>query len=91
MNFDSLIKDIKKLYQIVHNKDVEVVLTYKGTAFGVTKPWHLRCDQREVNNETHDGAAIALFDVLKEELRTKIFSAEKSTADLKKVLNAFTN
>ena len=56
MDFDSLIQNIKKLYQIVHGKEIEVVLTYKGTGYGVTKPWHLRADAREVNNETHDGA-----------------------------------
>ena len=91
MDFDSLIQNIKKLYQIVHNKETEVVLTYKGTCYGVTKPLHLRCDQREVNSATHESAATELFNLLKEELRTKIVSAEKSTADLKKVLNAFAN
>lgn len=56
MNTDTYFKEIKKLYQILFGKDAEVSLTYKGTEFGVTQPWHVRVDNRESKHETHDGA-----------------------------------
>lgn len=91
MDFNALILNIRKLYSIVHGKDSEVILTYKGKEYGVTKPWHLRCDLREVNSLTHESAAEELFNLLKKELKDKIASTEKSAADLKNVLNTFAN
>jgi hypothetical protein len=91
MSFAANVKNIKKLTAILTGKDADVVLTYKGLNFGVTKPWHLRCEAREMCHETYDGAAQELADLLKKELADRISFTEKQTAEYKKTLGALDN
>lgn len=91
MSFASDIKDIKKLVGVLTGKDTEVTITYKGTAYGVTKPWHIRCDAREINHETETAAANELVTLLKKELKDKISFTEKQAAEYKKALSALEN
>lgn len=91
MGFDLNIKDIKLIYCTLTGKDTDVILTFKGTSFGVTKCWHIRCDQRELNHETYEGAAISMLSLLKKELADKIAMTEKQTAEYKKLLISIEN
>jgi len=86
MDFESNIKDIKRLIQVLTGKDTDVSITYKGTSYGVTQPWNIRCDSREINDESHEGAASKLLDILRKELRDKISFTEKQAAEYKKAL-----
>jgi hypothetical protein len=91
MNFASNIKNIKKLIAILSGKESDVNITYKGLNFGVTKPWNIRCDSREINHETHDGAAEEFFLILKKELKEKISFTERQAAEYKKTLGTLEN
>jgi hypothetical protein len=92
MDIDKAFKDIRNIYQIVSSKvDPEVTLTYKGNSFGVTKVYHVRCDQREFSHETHDGALHGLITMLKLELTDKTKSTEKEALRLNQALNQFNN
>ena len=91
MTFDTNIKDIKKLVAILTGKDVDVSITYKGYGHGVTKPWHIRCDSREITHETHDGGASELVKQLREELLKKISDTKKQAAEYEKALGALEN
>lgn len=91
MDFNSYIIEIKKLYRLVHGKDEEVVLTYKGTSYGVTTPWNLRCEKREVNGATHEKAASMLYLLLKDEFSKKVDFAEKEAIELKKIYASLAN
>lgn len=86
MSFDADIKHIKKLTHMLFSKDVDVYLIYRGTNHGVTKPWVIKCDNRENFHETYEGAAKELLNALKKELKAKIESLEGETNKLK---NAF--
>ena len=87
-SFESNIQDIKKLVAILTGKDTEVLNNYKGTSYGVTKPWNIKCDSREINHESHEQGAAELLNTLKIELQGKIAFAEKQAEEFKKVLNA---
>lgn len=91
MDFAMNVQNIKKLTAILTGKDTDVVLTYKGTGFGNTKPWHIRCESRETMHETYDGAAQELAASLKKELSDRIAFTEKQTADYKKALGSLDN
>lgn len=91
MSFEDLVKDIKKLYMTLTSKDAEVIITYKGTSHGVSKPWQLKIDSREANNVSHEKAALELFTILKQELAAKIAFTEKQTTELKRVLGSLPN
>lgn len=88
MDFETTIKAIRKLYNAAFGKLVDVTLTYKGTEYGVTKCWHLRCDARETFSESHTKAATDLLDMLRKELADKISTLEKQAIDYRKVLDA---
>lgn len=87
MDFETYVIDIKKLTKALNNKDAEVFITYRGFNLGITKPWHIKCDSRKVSHETHNGAAKALYEVLKTELQNKIQSSEEQVARYKKDLS----
>jgi hypothetical protein len=87
-SFESNIRDIKKLVSILTGKDTEVITTYKGTSYGVTKPWNIKCESREINHENHETGAAELLNTLKIELQGKISFAEKQAEEYKKVLDA---
>lgn len=91
MSFEELIVSIKKLYATLTSKDVEVILTYKGTAYGVSKPWQLKIDAREVNSVSHEKAAMELFLMLKKELEDRITFTERQAKELKQVFSSFPN
>lgn len=91
MSFDADIKAIKKLVAAVTGKDADVIVTYKGTSHGVTKPWQIKCNTRELDHETHDGGAAELLKTLKQELRDKIASTERQADDYRKVLGGMEN
>lgn len=88
LNIESNIKNIKKLIFTLLGKDSDVILTYKGTSYGVTSPWHIRCDVREANSTTFELASQTLFDELNLELKNKIISSEKQTENFKNILNS---
>lgn len=91
MSFQSDIVDIKKLVKVLTGKETDVSITYSGTEYGVTRPWTIRCDSKEIKHETHDGGASELAAQLRKELRDKISSTERQASDLKKILSAMDN
>ena len=86
--FEDNIKNIKKLITVLTGKDCEVFITYKGTTYGVVKPWNIKCDTREVNSETYESAASELLELLKAELSGRIMFAEKQANSYRDVLNS---
>lgn len=89
MSIENTVQDIKKLYSAISGKsDNEVVMTYKGTAYGVKMPWHVRIDARETNAATHEAAVEALRNILKTELQKKVEDMERSAQDLHRTLNS---
>jgi hypothetical protein len=91
MKLESNIKDIKRLVSVLTGKDADVSCTYKGTAYGITKPWHIRCDSREINHETIDGGTAEFVKILREELIKKISDTKKQAAEYEKALGAIEN
>jgi hypothetical protein len=87
MDFEVTLKEIKKLHWAISNKEADVLITFKGNGYGVTKPWNLRCDGREVNGESHTTAAAALLKMLEKELREKVQMLEAQTNSFKQVLS----
>lgn len=88
MDFESNIKNIKKLIFALSGKDSDVILTYKGNSYGVTSPWNIRCDIREANSLTFELASLTLLNELNLELKNKIISSEKQTENFKRILNS---
>lgn len=87
MNVEETVKSIKKLYTAVSGlSDHEVRLTYKGTGYGVTLPWHAYIDKREVNAKSHDAALEILLSNLKSELTTKIANTRRDAEALERTL-----
>lgn len=85
-------KNIRSVYQTISGKsDADVTLTFKGTSYGVTKPWHAKVDAREINHEEYDGALVGLLNLLKKELADKTKSAENEANRLRQALNQLGN
>lgn len=78
-NFSSKIKDIQALIKAISGKDVDVFITYR-TGLGITKPWHIKCDLKEVEHTSNEDAANELYLQLTEELKKRIESAELQVA-----------
>jgi 1,4-alpha-glucan branching enzyme len=91
MDYDTTVKAIRRLYAAIHGKSPEITLTYKGTEYGVSKPWLIRCDAREAQCETHEAAAYELYKLLMKELSDKISGLEKQAKDYQKILDAEMN
>lgn len=92
MDLENSIKTIRKLYSIVSGKsESDVSITYKGTDGGVTKPWSVRVDSREVTSADHMDAITTLLNQLKKELADKIAYGERQVADFKKALKTLDN
>lgn len=92
IDVEATYKRIRTVYQTISGKgDADVSLTYKGTAYGVTKSWHAKVDAREMNHETHDGALTGLLTLLKKELADKTRSAESEAERLRVALNQLGN
>ncbi len=89
MNIEQTVQDIKKLYTAISGKsDNEVIMTYKGTTYGVKSPWHIRIDARETNATTYEAAVESLRNILKSELQKKVEDMERSAQDLHRTLNS---
>jgi len=92
MEFEPAVKAIRQTYKVLSGKsEAEVILTYKGTEYGVTQPWHIKVENREARHETHIGAANMLLEILKKELNDKVLSAEREAVALRKALNGLGN
>ncbi len=89
MNIEQTVQDIRKLYTAISGKgDNEVVITHKGTSYGVKTPWHVRIDARETNAPTYEAAVESLRNILKSELQKKVEDMERSAQDLHRTLNS---
>lgn len=86
-NFEINVINIRKLYSTIFHRDSEVILYYRPE-LGVTKPWVLKCDNREISHENFELAAEIMFKTLKVELEKKINSDEEQTKNLKKILGS---
>lgn len=92
MDFEQTVRDIKKIFAIVTDgKEADVHLSFKGNSHGVTKPWVIKIDTKEVVHETHDGAANELLSKLKLELSKKISDLKVQVASYEKSLGSFNN
>lgn len=92
MDLETSVKTIRKLYGIVTGKsESDVTITYKGTEGGITKPWAVRIDSREVTSADHMEAVTTLLDQLRKELADKIAYGERQVADFKKALKTLDN
>jgi hypothetical protein len=86
MDFDEIVKEIKRIHSISTNKDSEVYLTYKGTSGGISKPFNLKIDNREANATSSKEAALALFLLIKDDMLSKITVMEKQVSFYKEAL-----
>lgn len=92
MSFEQNVKDIKSVYYHLSGKDSpDVHLTYKGTSHGISKPWNLKIDIKEINSESFERAAEELLLSLKQELSAKISSMEQQAAQYRRALGSFDN
>jgi hypothetical protein len=92
MDVDATFKAIQSVFKTVSGKsEGDVSLTYKGTGYGVTKPWIARIEAREVNHEEYDGALLELLAKLKQELADKVKSAESEVTRLRQAYNQLGN
>ena len=92
MNVDGTFKAIQTIFRAVTGKNEgDVFLIYKGTGYGVTKPWIARIEARECNHEDYDGALLGLLDSLKKELADKVKSAESEANRLRQAYDQLRN
>jgi hypothetical protein len=92
MDVDAAFKAIQSVFRVVSGKtEGDVSLTYKGTGYGVTKPWVARIESRECQAEEHGLALNQLLDSLKKELADKIKSTESEATRLKQAYNQLGN
>jgi hypothetical protein len=88
---EAAFKNIRSLQQTLSAKDADVALTYKGYAYGVSKPFHIRVGDRETTHETFEGALVSLTSILKKELADKVASTEGEAKRLRQVLSQMGN
>lgn len=91
MDFENTILTIKKIYNLISNKDSDVNITYKGTGYGVSLPWVVKIEARESLGKTHIEAASSLLEELRKELNKKISDLETQAKQLKTSLGSFNN
>lgn len=92
MNFDDMAKNIRKLYAAISGKaDNDVVITYKGTSYGVSEPWHVHIDVRENSAASLEEALTKLLLQLKSELQMRVASAEKQAREFRQTLSNMEN
>lgn len=92
MDIEATYKSIRSIYQTLSGKgDTDVSLTYKGTGYGVTKPWQSRVGDREYSHESHNESLQGLLALLKTELAAKAKSAELEAKRLQAALNQLGN
>lgn len=88
---EAIFKTIRNLQQTLSAKDADVAITYKGYAYGISKPYHIRVGDRETNEETFEGALLGLTAILKKELADKVKSTEGEVNRLRQVLSTMEN
>lgn len=86
MKLEDNIKEIRRLYKVLFNKECEVFLAFTGTELGNTNSWYVRCDNREAKNANHELAVLDLLDKLQQELKTKITSTRNELKHLENSL-----
>jgi len=92
MDVDNVVRNIRTIYITISGKqDPDFMLIYRGTSGGITKPWKAMIDGREVNHETHDGALKELLYSLKNELESKVKSAEQEVSRLRTAFSQLGN
>lgn len=92
MDVDAACKNIRSLYITLFGRnDMDIILTYKGTNYGVTKPFQVRIDAREFAHETLEGALAGLLLLLTNELSEKVKSTEGEANRLRLALNQLRN
>lgn len=92
MEFEQTIKEIRKIFSLITDgKESDVHLTYRGNSHGITMPWVLKIDSKEVIHENHEQAAKDLLLLLKKELANKISNLEQQTTAYRKALGSFNN
>lgn len=85
--FESKIKEIKRLYQVISGKDTDVYITYLGQFSGITKSWQIKIDNREFKSESLIQSVNGLIDILAQELAIKISQLENQLNNLKLFVN----
>jgi len=92
MTTEAIVKLIHSLYRTISGKsDIEVFVIFKGTDYGVSKPYIARIEAKEFSHETFDGALQGLLIMLKNELSSKVRSAEGEAKRLRSVLSELDN
>lgn len=92
MKIDDMAEHIRKLYSIISGtSDSDVIITFKGTGYGQTKPWHVRIAARENSSVSLEKALIELLDLLKLELKTKAAGAEQQAKNYRQALSGLEN
>ena len=92
MDVDKTVKDIHSLYRAISGtNDHDISLTFKSTAFGVSKPWITRVSNRECAHETYDGSLNGLLALLKKELADKVKATQQEAIRLQQTLSQMDN
>ncbi len=91
MDIEATFSSIRKLHTIILGTDKDVCLTYNGLRDGLTKAWHVRVGDREINHETHDGALSGLLLKLKDELADKVKKTKFEADRLSQALHSMDN
>jgi hypothetical protein len=86
MDFDLMIREIKKLSEVLSGKSSDVHVVFRGYSAGITKPWKVSCEAKEFEAENHDLAASMLLDFIRGELVRKMSFAEQEILKYKRAL-----
>jgi hypothetical protein len=89
--FEAQIREIKRLYLLISNKDSDVYCVFKGTSLGIVKCWNIKIDNREANGEKLVDAVAELLASLKLELANKISRLENEALQLRGALSGSNN
>lgn len=85
MSLESNIKNIRTIYQAISGKtsDIDVSIIYRGTSYGISKPWVARIDVRIVEHTSCEESVSELLELLKKELLEKIKATEAESNRLR--------
>lgn len=88
---DDKVKLIKKLQYNISFRDEDVVLMYKGTGFGNSTPWNIRCGNFEANAEDMATCVENVISKITNELQKKLQASESQAKALKTLLDNLQN
>lgn len=72
-DFEKLIVNIKRLHYVLSEKDDKnVEISYKGIAYGITKPWKISIGNEEAMASSHIEAAQGLYKHISTKVEEKI-------------------